>query len=135
MIFRSISNTNGAILLSELVWNKPVLTIFREREPAETEPLVVVKAKKVTVTCTEDAKIAGKIQDFFRLMGDVDCLISAEGAIDNYVVCWFDDTMPDTKGDFRRLRGVNFTKVTREISENSKRTYNASFTAKSGKIE
>jgi hypothetical protein len=121
--------------LSELVWNKPVLTIFREREPAETDPLVVVKAKRITVTCTEGDKIAGSIQDFFRLMGDIDCLISAEGATDHYVLCWFDDTIPDAHGDLRRLQGVNFTKVTREISENSKRTYNASFTAKSGKLE
>ncbi|MCW4030691.1 MAG: hypothetical protein NWE92_13730 [Candidatus Bathyarchaeota archaeon] len=121
--------------MPDFVWNKPVLSIFKERDTnPEVEPFVVVKARKVYVT-QEGATISGTVQDFFRLMGDVDYLSSPEGSKDHYVVCWFDDTIPDMNGDLRRLHNVVFTKVTREIGENSKRTYNAAFTAKFGRLK
>lgn len=122
--------------MTDFAWNKPVLCIFRERNTnPEVDPFVVIKARKVAINQTEGA-LSGSIQDFFRLMGDVDYLSSAEGVNDHYVICWFDDTVPEMTGDLRRLQGVAFNgKVSCEISENGKRTYNATFTAKRGKLK
>ena len=36
-------------------------------------------------------------------MGDADYLLSPEGAVDHYVMCWFDDTEPDMTKDLRRF--------------------------------
>jgi hypothetical protein len=122
--------------LSELVWKKPVLCIFKEREPFEIDPFVVVKAKKLTLTPQEGSKCFGKIQDFFTLMGDADYLTSPKGAVDHYVMCWFDDAEPDMTKDLRRLRGVTFKgKVTYVLNEGGKRTYNASFEAEHAKLK
>jgi hypothetical protein len=122
--------------LAEFVYNKPVLTIFRERTTnPEIDPFVVIKARKVVVNNTGN-EINGTIQDFFRLMGDVNYLTSNEGVTDNYVLCWFDDTVPEMNDAPRRLQGVAFNgKVTCEINERGKRTYNATFTAKHGKLK
>ncbi len=60
--------------MSELIWNKPVLCIFKEREPFEIDPFVVVKAKKLTITKESGSKFSGKADDFFTLMGDADYL-------------------------------------------------------------
>ncbi len=124
-----------ATCLTEYAWNKPVLCIFRERSTPETDPFVVIKARKVTVTQT-DKSITGKILDFFRLMGDLDYLTSTEGVKDHYVACWFDDTIPDMTGDLRRLQGVVFNgNVSYTSNEKGKRTYNAAFIAKNGKLK
>jgi len=124
-------------VLSELVWNKPVVCIFKERDVnPETDPFVVVKAKKITLTRLDNGKVAGKLQDFFTLMGDADYLTSAKGAVDHYVVCWFDDTEPDMTRDLRRLRGVTLQgKVTCDVNANGKRTYNAAFKAEHAKLK
>jgi hypothetical protein len=122
--------------LSERVWNKPVLCIFKERSVnRESDPFVVVKAKKMTLT-PEGSGLSGIIQDFFTLMGDSDYLSSAEGAADHYVICWFDDTEPDTTKDLRRMRGVTIKgKVTcEENPKTHKRTYNAAFNAEHAKL-
>ena len=123
--------------MSELVWNKPVVCFFKERDVnPETDPFVVVKAKKITLTRLDNGEITGKFQDFFTLMGDADYLSSAEGAVDHYVVCWFDDTEPDMTRDLRRLRGVTLQgKVKFVLNEAGKRTYNASFRAKHAKLK
>jgi hypothetical protein len=123
--------------LTELVWNKPVVCIFKERDVnPEIDPFVVVKAKKLALSPSGDSKLAGNIEDFFTLMGDADYLVSPEGAIDHYVVCWFDDTEPDMSKDLRRLRGVTLQgKVTCVLNESGKRTYNASFKAKHAKLK
>jgi len=123
--------------LSELVWNKPVVCFFKERDVnPETDPFVVVKAKKITLTRLDNGEVTGKFQDFFTLMGDADYLSSAEGAVDHYVVCWFDDTEPDMTRDLRRLRGVTLQgKVKFVLNEAGKRTYNASFRAKHAKLK
>ena len=93
--------------MSELVWKKPVLCIFKERDVnPEIDPFVVVKAKKLTLTREEGSRYSGDIEDFFTLMGDADYLSTPEGAADHYVMCWFDDTEPDMTKDLRRLRGV-----------------------------
>jgi len=121
--------------MSEFVWKKPVLCIFKEREPFEIDPFVVVKARKLTIIQV-GSKFSGKADDFFTLMGDADYLSSAKGAKDLYVMCWFDDTEPDMTKDLRRLRGVTFTgKVTYALNEGGKRTYNASFKAEHAKLK
>jgi len=123
--------------LSELVWNKPVVCIFKEREVnPEIDPFVVVKAKKLTLSHAEDSKVAGSLQDFFTLMGDADYLTSTQGLLDHYVMCWFDDKEPDMTRDLRRLRGVTLKgKVTCELNAAGKRTYNAAFKAEHAKLK
>jgi hypothetical protein len=125
--------------LSETVWKKPVVCIFKERSADnwQSDPFVVVKAKQVTVASEGDSKFSGKIEDFFTLMGDADYLSSDEGKSDHYVMCWFDDTEPDMTKDLRRLRGVrvNGDVTFRSNDKTHKRTYNASFTAEQAKIQ
>ena len=123
--------------MSELVWSKPVIRIFKENDVnPEIDPFVVTRAKKITVNCREGSKMDGNIQDFFTLMGDADYLTSPEGIADHYVMCWFDDKEPDMTKDLRLLRGVTFNgKVTCVIGENGKRTYNATFKAEHGKLK
>jgi hypothetical protein len=123
-------------VLTELVWKKPVICIFKERDKPEIDPFVVVKAKEVTISKSEDDKITGGIRDFFTLMGDADYLSSPKGMVDHYVMCWFDDTEPDMRKDLRRLRGVTFTsKVAYVLNESGKRTYNATFKAEHVKLK
>lgn len=124
--------------MPETVWSKPVLCIFKEREVnPEIDPFVVVKAKKMTLTQGKEPKYSGDIVDFFTLMGDADYLSSPEGKADHYVMCWFDDTEPDTTKDLRRMRGVTFKgKVSCVMNEETgKRTYNASFNAEHAKLK
>lgn len=123
--------------VKQFLWDKPVLSIFKERDVnPEIEPFVVIKAKKLTVTRSEDSKLTGDIQDFFKLMGDPDYLSSAQGLRDHYVICWFDDTEPDTTKDFRRLTRVTFNeKLNCQVDKNEKKTYNGSFKAEHGKLE
>jgi len=122
-------------ILSELVWNKPVVCIFKERGPRQIDPFVVVKAKKITISKTR-SEVTGNLQDFFTLMGDADYLTSAEGAADHYVICWFDDTEPDMTKDLRRLHGVTLTEKAKCIlNESGKRTYNAAFKAEHAKLK
>jgi hypothetical protein len=124
------------IVLTELVWKKPVICIFKEREKPEIDPFVVVKAKEVSISKSEDGKLSGSIRDFFTLMGDADYLSSPKGVVDHYVVCWFDDTEPDMNKDLRRLRGVTLTsKVAYVLNESGKRTYNATFKAEQAKLK
>ena len=123
--------------MSELVWSKPVVCIFKERDVnPEVDPFVVVKARKIVLSRVGESKVAGKLEDFFTLMGDADYLLSPKGAADHYVMCWFDDTEPDMTKDLRRLRGVALQgKVTCVTGENGKRTYNASFKAEHAKLK
>ena len=123
--------------MSEFVWNKPVVCIFKERDVnPEIDPFVVVKAKKITISRSEDSQVVGSLVDFFTLMGDADYLLSPEGAADHYVMCWFDDTEPDMTKDLRRLRGVALKgKVTCALNEVGKRTYNAAFKAEHAKLK
>ena len=123
--------------MSEFVWNKPVVCIFKERDVnPEIDPFVVVKAKKIMISRSENSKVTGSLVDFFTLMGDADYLISPEGAVDRYVMCWFDDTEPDMTKDLRRLRGVTLKgKVTCALNAAGKRTYNAAFKAEHAKLK
>ncbi len=103
----------------------------------ESDPFVVVKAKQLTLTCTEDNKCSGNLEDFFTLMGDADYLMSTEGQTDHYVLCWFDDNEPDMTKDLRRLRGVTLTGQVHcaESPKTHKRTYNGFFTAQQAKLK
>jgi len=123
--------------LSEFIWNKPVLCIFKERDVnPEVDPFVVVKAKKLTITKSAEDKYSGSIMDFFTLMGDADYLTTKEGLTDHYVICWFDDTESDMTKDLRRMRGVSFkAKANCEINDTGKRTYHASFNAVHAKLK
>jgi hypothetical protein len=124
--------------LSQIVWKKPVICFFKERNVnPESDPFVVIKARQVTLAEGGDPKYRGVIEDFFTLMGDADYLSSAEGKADHYVMCWFDDTEPDDTKDLRRLRGVCLAgEVTCTQNERThKRTYNAAFTASQAKIK
>jgi hypothetical protein len=118
------------------VWNKPVLTFYRERIPREKEPFSVVKALKLEVSKSEKEGYLGKINSFFPLMGNLDCLSSVEGKQDHYVICWFDDKVEDIDASFRRLAGVTFSsQVPYVVDERGKRTYSVSFKATHGKLE
>jgi hypothetical protein len=120
----------------DFVWNKPVLTFYRERIPREKEPFAVVKALKLIVSKSEKACYWGTINSFFPLMGNLDCLSSVEGKQDHYVICWFDDKVENLNESFRRLAGVSFpSDVPYLVDENGKRTYDARFKAKIGKLE
>ncbi len=123
--------------MSEFVWNKPVVCIFKERDVnPEIDPFVVVKAKKITLSSAGNSKVVGNLVDFFTLMGDADYLLSPEGVVDHYVMCWFDDTEPDMTKDLRRLRGVTLKgKVTCALNAAGKRTYNAAFQAEHAKLK
>jgi len=125
--------------LSALVWQKPVICIFRERTNTnrESEPFVVIRARQVTLTEESEQKFSGNIDDFFTLMGDTDYISSEEGKSDHYVLCWFDDSEPDMTNDLRRLRGVRFLGEIscREDEKTHKRTYNAAFSATQAKTK
>ena len=123
--------------MSELVWKKPVVCIFKERDvDPEIDPFVVVKAREIAVTRMENGEVTGTLRDFFTLMGDADYLSTDKGAADHYVMCWFDDSEPDMTRDLRRLRGLTFKeKVKFVLNEDGKRTYNAAFKAEHAKLK
>jgi hypothetical protein len=119
------------------VWNKPVLTLYRERRPQpEREPLAVVQAKKLNVITSEKKTLEGNVEDFFVLMGNFDYVSFKGGEADRYVVCWFDDKEDDFIKAARRLSGVIFPpEMSFKVDERGKRTYNTTFTAEFGKLE
>ena len=118
------------------MWNKPVLSFYRERVTLEKEPFTVAKAKKLEVLKSKDEGYVGSIVGFFALMGDLDYIDSAEGKSDSYVLCWFDDSVGDFDKSFRRLAGVTFSPgVSYVVDEKGKRSYKARFKAKYGKLE
>lgn len=121
----------------ELVWEKPVIIFYKERlKKPERKAFAVIKAKKLIVLrAKEDAEFKGNIQDFFPLMGDIDFISSAEGKSEQYVLCWFDDKEDDFNNAWRRLNGVTFLDgITFITDKKGKRTYNANFKAKRGKV-
>ena len=118
------------------IWNKPVLTFYREKNPPEKEPFAVVKTTKLEVTISKDKLLTGEIKDFFPLMGTLDSLSSIDGIVDKYVICWFDDAVDDLGLAFRRLVGVTFSsKISFIVGKKGKRTYTAKFKAIKGKIK
>lgn len=126
-----------AICLAVFVWDKPVLTLYRDRkQQPEREPFAVVKARKLTITQSESNGIDGTLQDFFALMGNLDYISSKEGESDRYIACWFDDKEDDFDQAGRRLIGLTFPTGARYfVDEREKRTYNTNFKAEHGKLE
>ena len=122
----------------ESVWEKPVITLYRERfGKPEREAFAVVKARRLVISRKErSAKFSCIIEDFFPLMGEIDYISTKEGKADRYVLCWFDDSEDDFSRAFRRLTGATFPEAIRFVTdEKGKRTYNASFEAEHGKLE
>jgi hypothetical protein len=122
----------------QLVWDKPVITFYKERfGKPEREPFVAVKARKLVVTKKgENAKIGCVLEDFFPIMGKLDYVSSKEGKADRYVLCWFDDKQNDFSKAFRRLTGVAFPEGIKCVTdEKDKMSCNAGFEAKHGKLE
>ncbi len=121
----------------KLFWEKPVIVFYKERlkEP-ETKAMAVIKAKRLEIIKEkEDSDMKGNISDFFPLMGDIDYVSSEEGKSDRYIICWFDDSEDDFSKSWRRLIGVTFSQgLTFSTNRKGKRTYNASFSAGSGKL-
>jgi len=125
-------------MVLQFVWAKPVITFYRERfGKPEREAFVAVKARKLVVSRKEEgAKFDCVLEDFFPLMGDVDCISTEEGKADRYVLCWFDDRDDDFSKAFRRLTGVTFPEGAKFVTdEKGKRSYSAKFEAKHGKLE
>ena len=122
----------------QFVWKKPVLTFYRERfGKPEREAFVVVQARRLSILRNDgNNKLRCTLEDFFPLMGDIDYISSEEGKADRYVLCWFDDREDDFGKAFRRLTGVTFPEGTKFVTdEKGKRTCNANFEAKHGKLE
>jgi hypothetical protein len=122
----------------ESVWEKPVITFYRERfGKPEREAFLVVKARRLSVSRNEGSnKLRCTLEDFFPLMGDIDCISSEEGKADRYVLCWFDDRFDDFGKAFRRLTGVTFLEGIKCVNdEKGKTSCNADFEAKHGKLE
>jgi hypothetical protein len=117
-----------------LEWKNPTVTFYRERlDKPETEPFAVIKARKIVVEAEDDG-FRGNIVDFFALMGDVDHISSSSVKGQRYVLCWFDDAEDDFGRSFRKLSGVTFPSGLSFTTSDEKRTYNASFQAKYGKL-
>jgi hypothetical protein len=121
----------------ESVWDKPVITFYRERfGKPEREAFLVVKARRLSVSRNEGSKLRCTLKDFFPLIGDIDCISSKEGKADRYVLCWFDDRYDDFGKAFRRLTGATFSEGIKCVTdEKGKTSCNADFEAKHGKLE
>ncbi len=113
---------------------KPTVCFFREKlDKPETEPFAVIKAQKIIVEAATKG-FKGNIAGFFTLMGDIDYISSVDGKKDSYILCWFDDSIDVFSEAFRKLTGVTFPSGLTYETHEGKRTYNASFEAKHGKI-
>ena len=122
----------------QFVWEKPVVTFYRERfGKPEREAFLVVKARRFSILRNYGSdKLGCALEDFFSLMGDIDYISSKEGKADRYVLCWFDDKEDGFNKAFRRLTGVTFPEEIKCVTdEKGKRTSNANFEAKHGKLE
>ena len=122
-------------MILKFVWEKPVITFYKERfgEP-EKEAFVAIKARRLSVS-KKESKLICNLKDFFPIIGKLDYLFSEEGKADNYVLCWFDDAEDFGEG-FRRMTGVSFSEGIQCITnEKGKMTCNANYVAKRGKLE
>ena len=121
--------------MKTIEWKKPTISIFRERpDKQENEPLVVIKAQKISIQEEEGRVFKGELIDFFSLMGDVDYISTDDGKNDQYVLCWFDDSIDDFSESFRKLTGVTLLSGPSYIESKGKRIYRLSFKAKYGLI-
>jgi hypothetical protein len=126
------------VIVLQFVWEKPVLTFYRERfGKPEREAFVAVKARRLVVSGKEEgANFSCSLTDFFPIMGELDYVSTKEGKADRYVLCWFDDKIDDFGEAFRRLTGVTFPKgIQCTTDHKGKISCNADFEAKHGKLE
>jgi len=122
----------------QFVWEKPVITFYKERfVKPEREAFVAVKARKLVISGKEEGdKFNCILEDFFPIMGELDYVSTQKGKADRYVLCWFDDKDNDFGEAFRRLTGVTFSEGIKCVTdEKGKKTYNTHFVAKHGKLE
>jgi hypothetical protein len=121
----------------ESVWEKPVITFYKERfGKPERKAFSVVKARRLMVSSKKGAMFSCIIEDFFPLMGEIDYISTKEGKADRYVLCWFDDSEDDFGRAFRRLSGATFPEGIKFVTDKKgKRTYNVSFEAERGKLK
>ena len=116
-------------------WKKPTISVYRERQDSpEKEPFVVLKAQRITLESMEGTGFTGTIDGFFKLMGDIAYISSPAGKKDQYVLCWFDDSIEDFDESFRKLTGVTFPDGIAPIRSEDKELYKASLQAEQGKI-
>ena len=130
--------THQGVRVLQFVWEKPVITFYIERfGKPEREAFVVVQARRLVVQRNGGSnKLGCALEDFFPLMGDIDCISTEEGKAGRYVLCWFDDREDDFGKAFRRLTGVTFPEgIKCATDKKGKRTCNANFEAKHGKLE
>jgi hypothetical protein len=122
----------------QFIWEKPVITFYKERfgKPVR-EPFVVVKGRKLVVSKKEEGdKFSCALEDFFPIMGELDYISTKEGKADRYVLCWFDDKKDDLGKAFRRLIGVTFPEGIKCVTdEKGKIICDVNFEAKHGKLE
>ena len=122
----------------QFVWNKPVITFYKERfGKPERDAFVAVKARRLVVSPKGDGvEFSCALEDFFPIMGELDCVSTEEGKADRYVLCWFDDQEDDFGKAFRRMTGVSFPEGIKCVTDDrGKITCNAIFDAKHGKLE
>ena len=130
--------TCKGVLVLQFVWEKPVITVYRERfGKPEREAFVALKARKLVVSREDEStKFNCALTDFFPIMGELDYVSTKEGKADRYVLCWFDDNIDDFGKAFRRLIGVTFPNGIKCVTdEKGKISCNADFEAKHGKLE
>jgi hypothetical protein len=121
--------------MAVLEWNKPTISIYRERfEKQEDHPFAVIKAEKMSLEGDKEKGFKGRLEGFFSLMGDIDYISTHEGEKDLYVLCWFDDQINDFKQASRKLSGTTFLSNKSSILQDVKKSYTAEFIARSGKI-
>ena len=125
------------VRILESIWEKPVITFYQERfGKIEKEAFVAIKARKLIVARNENNNFNCRLEEFFPIIGSIDCISTREGMIDSYVLCWFDDKEDDFSKAFRRLTGVTFSEgIKCVIDERGKRTCISNFEARGGKLE
>ena len=64
----------------------------------------------------------------------LDHISSEEGMNNQYVLCWFDDSIDDFSESFRKLTGVTFLSAPSYTESKGKKFYRLSFKAKYGLI-
>jgi len=121
----------------KIVWEKPVIVFYRERKEApEKKSFAVVKANRLIISRVDaGTNLLGHIEEFFPLMGDIDYISSTEGAVEKYVLCWFDDKEEDLSKALRKQTAVMFSNGVTFRSKDDKRTYNADFIVMTSKSE
>jgi len=73
--------------LDAVSMEESVICIFRERNVnPESDPIVVIKARQLTLNTDNNPKYSGAIEDFFTLIGDADQLSSEKDKTDQYVM-------------------------------------------------